>query len=131
MKRPTILLADDDKALLERVRQWLEPEFEVVGKITDGKALISAAKQLQPDLIVADISMPCINGFQAAKQIKQEQPDARILFFTVHEEPVLVSEALAIGVTGYVVKRSAAADLVPALREVLQGRCFVSPAVQQ
>ncbi|MBI4465753.1 MAG: response regulator transcription factor [Acidobacteria bacterium] len=131
MKRPTILLADDDKALLERVRQLLEPEFEVLAKITDGKALVSAARQLQPDLIVADISMPCVNGFQAARQIKEEQPETRILFLTVHEEPVLVSEALALGVAGYVVKRSAAADLIPALRELLQGRSFVSPVVQQ
>ena len=130
MSRATVLLADDDKALLEQVRRLLEPEFDVVAKITDGKALTSAARQLHPDLIVADISMPCVNGFKAARQIKQEQPDARILFLSVHEEPVVVSQAIPLHLAPYVVNRSAAADLLPALREILQGRSFVSPAVR-
>ncbi len=129
-RAPRVLLADDDPALLDHVRQLLEDEFEVVGTVEDGKALLAAACDLHPDLCVTDISMPRMNGFQAARQLKKEQQDVRILFLTVHEEPVVVSEALAIGVAGYVLKRSAAADLIPALWQVLKGGCFVSPAVQ-
>jgi DNA-binding NarL/FixJ family response regulator len=130
VKPPRVLLADDDPALLDHVRRLLEGEFEVVGTVEDGKALVAAAGDLHPDLCVTDISMPRLNGFQAARQLRKEQQDVRILFLTVHEEPVAVSEALAIGVCGYVLKRSAAVDLIPAMRQVLNGGCFVSPAVQ-
>ena len=129
-ERPTVLLADDDQALVDQIRQLLGPEFEVVGAVGDGEAFLMAARKLHPDLFLLDISMPRLNGFQAARQLKKEQPGARILFLTVHEESVAVTEALAIGVTGYVLKRSAAADLIPALRQVFQGGRFVSAAVQ-
>ncbi len=131
MKRARVLLGDDHAITLEGVRRILEPHFEVVGTAADGRALIAAAQKLHPDVIVADISMPVMNGFQAARQLRKVQPDARILFLTVHEEPVAVTEALAIGVSGYVLKRAAADDLIPALREVLQGGRFVSETLQQ
>ena len=131
VKRPTVLLADDDKVFLDRVCQLLEPEFDVVGTVEDGQALLAAATDLQPDLLVTDISMPRLNGFQAARQLKKVQSNARILFLSVHEEAVAVSEALAIGANGYVVKRSAATDLIPALVQVFQGNRFVSEAVRQ
>ncbi|MBI2820284.1 MAG: response regulator transcription factor [Acidobacteria bacterium] len=129
-KRPTIVLADDDPALVHQIRQLLLPEFEVVGAVGDGEALLVAGRNLHPDLFLLDISMPRLNGFQAARQLKREQPEARILFLTVHEEPVAVSAALAIGVAGYVLKRSAASDLIPALRQVFEGGRFVSVSVQ-
>jgi DNA-binding NarL/FixJ family response regulator len=131
VKRPTVLLADDDRAFLDLVCQLLEPEFNVVGMVGDGQALLAAASDLHPDLLVTDISMPRLNGFQAARQLKKMQPTTRILFLSVHEEPVAVTEALAIGVDGYVVKRSAASDLIPALLQVFQGNRFVSSAVRQ
>jgi DNA-binding NarL/FixJ family response regulator len=130
VRRPTVLLADDDQAFLDQVCQLLKSEFEVVGTVGDGQALLAAASDLQPDLCVVDISMPRLNGFQAARQLKREQPSARILFLSVHEEAVAVSEALAIGVDGYVVKRSAATDLIPALQQVFQGNRFVSEAIR-
>jgi DNA-binding NarL/FixJ family response regulator len=131
VKRPTVLLADDDRAFLDLVCQLLEPEFNVVGTVGDGQALLAAASDLHPDLLVTDISMPRLNGFQAARQLKKVQPNTRILFLSVHEEPMAVTEALAIGVDGYVVKRSAATDLIPALLQVFQGNRFVSEAVRQ
>ena len=130
-KRPTVLLADDDQAFLDQVSQLLKSEFEVVGTVGDGRALLAAASNLKPDLVVVDISMPRLNGFQAARQLKKAQSNARILFLSVHEEAVAVSEALAIGVDGYVVKRSAATDLIPALQQVFQGNRFVSEAIRQ
>ncbi len=131
VKRPTVLLADDDRAFLNLVCQLLEPEFDVVGTVGDGQALLAAASDLHPDLLVTDISMPRLNGFQAARQLKKTQPNTRILILSVHEEPMAVTEALAIGVDGYVVKRSAATDLIPALLQVFQGNRFISEAVRQ
>ena len=131
VKPPTVLLADDDPAVLDQLRRLLQSEFEVVGTVADGQALLAAVSDLQPDLCVTDISMPRLNGFQAARQLQKEQRNVRILFLTVHEEPVFVSEALEIGVAGYVLKRTASADLVPALWRVFHGGCFVSAAIQQ
>lgn len=129
MERPTILLADDESAVLERVRRLLESEFRVVAIVSDGQALLAAADRLKPDVILADISMPVLNGFEAARRLKAAAPGTRIIFLTVHEEQTVVTEALELGVNGYVVKRSAAQDLIAAIREVLAGRCFVSPAL--
>jgi len=127
--RPTILLADDESAMLERVRRLLESEFRVVGTAPDGEALLAAAERLKPDLILADISMPVLNGFEAARRLRSSAPATRIIFLTVQEEPEVVWEALRIGVQGYVIKRSAAQDLLAAIRAVLQGGSFVSPEV--
>jgi DNA-binding NarL/FixJ family response regulator len=131
LKRPTVLLADDDRALLDKLRQLLISEFDVVGMVEDGQALLTAANELRPDLFVTDISMPRMNGFQAAKRLKTAQPEARILFLTVHDESVMVSEALAMGVTGYVLKRSAASELIPALHQILRGDQYISSGVRQ
>lgn len=115
--------------MLDRVRRLLEPEFQVVGTAPDGQALLAAAERLKPDLILADISMPVLNGFEAARRLQSSSPATRIIFLTVQEEPTIVTEALGIGVNGYVIKRSAAQDLIVAIREVLQGGSFVSPEV--
>jgi DNA-binding NarL/FixJ family response regulator len=131
MKRPTIVLADDDPALVSQICALLQPEFDVLEAVGDGEAFLNAARSLHPDLFLLDVSMPRLNGFQAARRLKKEQPDARILFLTVNEEPVAVLEALAIGVNGYVLKRSAASDLIPALQQVFDGGRFVSPSASQ
>ncbi|MBI3894650.1 MAG: response regulator transcription factor [Acidobacteria bacterium] len=130
-ERPTILLADDEPAMLEGVRRLLEDEFQVIGTAQDGQMLVTEAKTLDPNLIVADISRPILNGFQAARRLKASSPGAGIIFLTVHEEVAFVAEALAIGVKGYVIKRFAAQDLIPAIRAVLEGQSYVSPAIQQ
>lgn len=126
MRKPTILLADDDLALLQSVERLLQAEFTVLGAVNDGCALLEAAKALTPDLVITDISMPGLSGIRAARQLRADQPDARIIFLTVHDDPAFIAEAKKIGALGYVVKQSAASDLLPAIREVLQGRSFVS-----
>ena len=131
MKRNTILLADDDPNLLESVQKLLEPEFNVVACVSDGYELIEAAKSLVPDLIVTDISMEGLNGIHAARRLKSEQPNARIIFLTVHDESAFVAEARKVGALGYVIKQSANTDLIPAIQEALQGRSFVSSAARQ
>jgi DNA-binding NarL/FixJ family response regulator len=129
--KPTIVLADDDRALLEGVHKLLKSEFNVVACVSDGYGLIEAAKSFLPDLIVTDISMEGLSGIRAARQLMLEQPVPRIIFLTVHEEPAFLAEARKVGALGYVVKRSADSDLIPAIREVLKGRSFVSRAAQQ
>ena len=129
MKRPAVLLADDEQAFLGRVRALLESQFEVVGTVEDGQSLLTAVAKLQPDIVVTDISMPGLNGFQAARLIKKSHPSVKIVFLTVHEESVAVFEARALGIDGYVIKRSAASDLIPAIREVLRGRAYVSAGI--
>ena len=131
VKKHTVLLADDDRDLLESVQTLLESEFKVVACVSDGYKLIEAAKLLVPDLIVTDISMEGLNGIHAARRLKSEQPNARIIFLTVHDESAFVAEARKVGALGYVIKQSADSDLIPAIREALQGRSFVSSAARQ
>jgi DNA-binding NarL/FixJ family response regulator len=131
VKKNTILLADDDRDLLESVQKLLESEFNVVACVTDGFKLIEAAKLLAPDLIVTDISMEGLSGIRAARRLMSEQPNARIIFLTVHDESAFVAEAHKVGALGYVIKRSADSDLIPAIRAALQGRSFVSSAARQ
>ncbi len=129
--RPTVVLADDNRGILDALRRLLHPEFEVVGMVEDGAALLIAAQELRPDLIVTDISMPRMDGFRAAKQLRREHPEARILFITMHEESSMVTQALALGVAGYVLKRSAATELIPAMYRVMHGETFVSAHLKQ
>ena len=129
MTRPRILIADDHALLLEAFERLLEADFEVVGKATDGRELVALAHELEPDAIVADMTMPELNGLEAARQILARLPDIRIVLLTVHEDARLAAEALREGVSGYVVKRSAAVELKEALREALAGRTYLTPLV--
>ena len=131
MEKPKILLADDDAALRESVQKLLESEFLIAATVGDGQALLEAAQALTPDLIIADISMPLLDGFQAIRRLKTIQPNARIVFLTIHEEAPFVAEARKIGAVGYVLKRCAPSDLIPAIREVLEGGAFVCPCVPE
>ncbi len=126
MRRPRILLADDHPAILNKVRGLLETEFEVVGAVEDGQALISAAAALQPDVVIIDITMPVINGIEAARQLKQAGSPAKIIFLTIHEDPDFLAEALSTSALGYVVKSHLASDLIHAIHEALADRTFVS-----
>lgn len=130
MTKRRVLVADDDRAVLDAVKHLLEPEFEVVAAVEDGNALLAAVDVHHPDLVVTDISMPGLNGFEAARRLKNAHPEANIIFLTVHEESGAVSTAMEMGVNGYVVKRSASIDLVAAVREVLSGHTFVSAVVR-
>jgi DNA-binding NarL/FixJ family response regulator len=131
MNRFRVLLADDHDTILADVRALLDPEFDVVASVRDGNSLLLAAESLKPDIIVADISMPHMSGIEAAWKIIEGNPDSRIVFLTMHNDPALLKESLAIGAMGYVLKRTAGDELVFAIHEVLEGRRYVSPFMRR
>jgi DNA-binding NarL/FixJ family response regulator len=127
MNRPRVLLADDHPLFLASLRSTLEAECEVVGEASDGRELVEAASRLKPEVIVLDISLPLLNGIDAARQIKKEQPEAKILFLTMHANLAYLKAALVAGATGYLLKTSAREELLGALRDVIRNRIHVSP----
>ena len=127
MKRPRILLADDHKIVTEGLKGLLEPEFELVGIVEDGRALLAAAKKLLPDVIVADISMPLLNGIDSVRQIKKAHDDIKVVFLTMHPDVTYAVSAFEAGASGYVLKHSAPTELVTAIRSALNGKTFVTP----
>jgi DNA-binding NarL/FixJ family response regulator len=129
VKRPTLLLADDHTLVLEGFRRILEADFDLVGMVEDGRALVKQAEQLKPDAILLDISMPLLNGFEAARQIKKILPRAKLIFLTMHADVAYVTEALQAGASGYLLKRSSPSEVVEAVRQVLVGRVYVTPLV--
>jgi DNA-binding NarL/FixJ family response regulator len=126
--RARILLADDHKEIRDRAVRLLEPEFQVVGTVADGGALLRASEQMKPDVCVIDISMPLVNGIEAANQLRESGSTARIVFLTVNEDPDFVRAALRTGALGYVVKSRMATDLCAAINGAIGGRLFVSPS---
>ena len=129
MKRPRILLADDHKLMAEALQHVLQTEFDVVGTVSDGRALIKAAGELKPELVVVDIGMPLLNGLDAADQLKALYPDIKVVFLTQNREPRYAVEAFRRKASGYLLKDSAASELTTAIREVLQGRSYISPLI--
>jgi DNA-binding NarL/FixJ family response regulator len=127
VNRARVLLADDHPMFLAGLRSLVESECEVVGEASDGKALLEAASRLKPEVIVLDISLPLLNGIDAARQIKKEQPETKILFLTMHANLAYLKEALIAGASGYVLKTSAREELLGALRDVIRNRIHVSP----
>jgi len=127
--RASILLADDHAEFLAAVVRHLEPHFEILRTVGDGRMVIAEAARLVPDLIVLDISMPLMNGIEAARQLKVAGSAAKIVFLTVHADLDYVRAALGSGALGYVLKSELASDLLPCLREVLLDRSFVSPSI--
>ena len=127
--RASILLADDHAEFLAAVVRHLEPHFEILRTVGDGRMVIAEAARLVPDLIVLDISMPLMNGIEAARQLKAAGSAAKIVFLTVHADRDYVRAALGSGALGYVLKSELASDLLPCLREVLLDRSFVSPSI--
>ena len=127
--RPRLLLADDHTLLLEGIRLMLEPEFDLVGTVEDGQALLAAAKTLKPDVILLDISMPVLNGIDAARRLRKLLPSAKLIFLTMHADQDYVAEAFRAGAMGYLLKRAAASELLTAIRAGLKGNHYVSPLV--
>jgi DNA-binding NarL/FixJ family response regulator len=127
MTRPRVLLADDHTLLLEAFEKLLAADCDVVGKAADGRALVDAALRLKPDVIVLDISMPLLNGLEACRQIKAQLRGVKVVFLTMNEDPQLAAEAFRAGASGYLLKRSAGSELATAIREVSQGRSYVTP----
>jgi DNA-binding NarL/FixJ family response regulator len=129
MKRPRILLGDDHAIVLDGLRRILEPHCDIVGSAEDGRALVAAAEKLRPELVVADISMPLLNGIEAARQIRKAHPQTKVIFLTMHPDATYATEAFRAGASGYVLKNSAASELVTAIQEVLKGRTYLTPRV--
>jgi DNA-binding NarL/FixJ family response regulator len=129
MKRMRILLADDHKIVLDGLKSLLEPEFELAGTVGDGRALVSAAEQLHPDVIVVDISMPLLNGIEAVRQIKKLDKQVKVVFLTMHPDVTYAIRAFEAGASGYVLKHSAASELLTAIREAIKGRTYVTPMI--
>jgi len=129
MKQARILLADDHPLTVEGIRAVLEPHHEIVGTVADGRALVDAALRLKPDLIVLDITMPLLNGIDAATQIKKSLPRMKLLFVTMHVNPAYLEAALNTGATGYVLKSAAREELLDAIQSVLNGRIYVSQSL--
>jgi DNA-binding NarL/FixJ family response regulator len=125
--RTRILLADDQQEMLKAIARLLEDEFDVIAAVADGERAIEAAVRLAPDLLVLDISMPVLNGLEAAFCLKESGSKTKVIFLTVNEDPVIVEAALSVGALGYVPKQRLATDLIPAIRQVLDDRIFVSP----
>ena len=124
-----ILIADDHTLLVDGFRLMLEPEFEVIGSVEDGHALLEAVTQLKPDVVLMDISMPVLNGIDAARQLRKLQPSCKIIFVTMHSDSDYVTAAFRAGASGYVLKRAAASELLTAIRQVLRGLHYVTPLV--
>ncbi len=125
--RPRVLLADDHRMVAEGLKSVLEEEFDLVGIVEDGRALVKAARELKPDVIVADISMPLLNGIDALAQLKKHDSKVRVVLLTMHRDPAYARRALQLGALGFVLKHSAPAELLLAVRAALQGRTFISP----
>ena len=124
-----VLLADDHGDVLDTVARLLVPEFDVVGSFTDGYGLLSAAGRLKTDVVIADISMPILNGIEAVRRLMESGSPAQVVFLTVHESSDYVRAALATGALGYVVKPRLGVDLSVAIKEVHAGRSYVSPSI--
>src|SRR5271166_4958425 len=131
MPRPRVLLADDHRLIREAFAQLLEASCDVVGSVADGRALLAVAPELRPDIVVLDIAMPLLNGLDAARQLKRLMPEVKLIFLTVSEDPELAAEAFRAGASGYLLKNSAASELLKAIQEVFEGRSYVTPLATQ
>src|SRR5215813_10560141 len=127
MQRSRILIADDHTLIADMCKRLLEAEFEVVGTVGDGRAMVRAATQLKPDVIVVDIVMPLLNGLDAGRQVKEALPLVKLVYLTMYTDPELALEAFDRGAAGYLLKTCAASELVTAVRDVLKGKSYVSP----
>lgn len=129
MNRPRVLLADDHRMVMEGLKSLLADDFEVVGAVEDGHALLAAAKQFRPDVIVADITMPQLNGIEALHLLKKQNPEVKVVFLTMHQDRAYARRTLEAGAAGFVVKHAAADELVMAIRAALKGKTFITPAL--
>jgi len=127
--RPRLVLADDHRLLADACCRLLEPEFEVVDVVTDGRALLKSALALKPDVVIVDVSMPHMNGLDAAEQIKHRMPSVKVVFLTMRMDVDLAAEAFRRGASAYVLKHSGAAELMTAIRQVLRGQSYLSSLI--
>jgi DNA-binding NarL/FixJ family response regulator len=131
MGKPRVILADDHTLLLEAFEKLLASECDVVAKVPDGRALVAAVQEHHPDVVVLDLSMPLLNGLEAARQIKAFDKSVRLVFVTMNEDPDLAAEAFRAGGSAYLLKRSAGSELLTAIREAMKHRSYVTPLVTE
>jgi DNA-binding NarL/FixJ family response regulator len=131
MAKPRVILADDHTLLVEAFEKLLAPECEIVAKVADGRALLVAVREHHPDVVVLDLAMPLLNGMEAARQVKQIDRSIKLVFVTMNEDPDLAAEAFRVGGSAYLLKRSAGAELLLAIREVMKHRSYVTPLVTE
>ena len=129
MRKIRVLLADDHQIFLEGLKGLLEPEFDLVGTVEDGRALVKEAERLMPDVIVADISMPLLNGIEAVRQIKNSDRRVKVIFLTMHPDVSFAALAFEVGASGYVIKSSASRELITAINDVMMGKTYVTPDI--
>jgi DNA-binding NarL/FixJ family response regulator len=125
-----IVVADDHEEMLRLVKEVLQPEFEVVATVRNGRDLLHAIKNFKPDVIIADISMPEMSGIEATRKIVEEDAEAKIILLTMHTDRAMAEEGISAGAKGYVFKLAAGRELVPAIYEIIQGRLYISPFVK-
>jgi len=126
---PRVIIADDHTLIAEAFQKLLEPTCDVIATVTDGRALLAAARDLRPDVIVLDVAMPLLNGLDAARYIRKTDPSVKLVFVTVSEDPDIAAEAFRAGGSAYLLKRSAGAELLTAIHDVLKGRSYVTSLV--
>ena len=126
MKRTRILIADDHNLVAELCKKLLEPEYEVIGIVSDGRALVEAAAEQKPDVILIDVAMPILNGLDAGQQIKEMFPAVKLIYLTMNPDAELTAEAFRRGAAGYLLKTCAASEMVTCVREVLRGKTYMS-----
>lgn len=125
-----VILADDHEAVLDRITRLLATEFNVVGTATNGQQALDAVRELKPDILVLDISMPVINGIETAHRLKEDGAETHIVFLTVHDDPDFARAAVEAGALGYVIKQRIASDLIKAIKDAHAGRTFLSPSLR-
>jgi DNA-binding NarL/FixJ family response regulator len=131
MKKPRILLADDHRMVSEGLRGLLEPNYQLVGMVEDGRALLEAADKLMPDVVVADVSMPLLNGIEAVRQLKKKNPQCVVVFLTMHLDVAYAASAFDAGASGYVLKHSAPSELLTAINSGLKGQTYITPILAE
>ncbi len=129
MAKPRVLLADDHSLVLEGFRRILDDQCELIGMVEDGRALLEAAQRVLPDMVILDISMPLLNGIDAATQLKKTQPSVKVIFVTMHSDADYVRSAFEAGASGYLLKRSAVDELEQAIRTVWAGHTYITPLI--
>jgi DNA-binding NarL/FixJ family response regulator len=131
MAKPRVIVADDHTLLAEAFEKLLSPEWDVVARVADGRALVNAVREHHPDVVVLDLAMPLLNGLEAARQIKQFDRAIKLVFVTMNEDPDLAAEAFRVGGSAYLLKRSAGSELLTAIREAMKHRSYVTPLVTE
>jgi DNA-binding NarL/FixJ family response regulator len=131
MTKPSVLIADDHTLIVEAFRKLLEPQYEVVATVPDGRALLAVASRIRPDVVVVDIGMPLLNGLAAGQQLKKIMPKVKLVYVTMNEDPDIAAEAVETGASVYLLKSSAAAELLKGIHEALKGGSYITPRVRR